>query len=56
MPDEFQHLRTQPGEVSGEILKVKMILFPLLLHSTGNRRLCFGDGVPVRQVVLKSIA
>ena len=55
MPDEFQHLGTQPGEVSGEILKVKMVLFPLLLHSPSDRRLGLGDGIPVRQVVLKSI-
>src|SRR5439155_24913959 len=55
MPDEFQHLRTQTGEVSGEILKVKVVFLPFFLHLTGKHRLCLCDGLPVRQVVLKGI-
>ena len=56
MPDEFQHLRTQPGEVLRQILKVEVVLLPFLLHLTGKQRLCLRDGVPVGQVVLKGIA
>jgi len=55
MPDEFQHFRTQTGEISRQILKVEVVLLPFLLHLTGKHRLCLCDGIPVRQVVLKGI-